>query len=395
MLPFVILPLIRRYLGTYDYDRINSDLVARPGTDHGSVPNSKWPMGLSSSRSGTGKNSGWARQENTDQLPVATQMAGVDMRLSPHAYRELHWHTANEWSYIFNGSVRIAAVNENGESFVDDLSAGDLWFFPAGVPHSIQALDEGVEFLLVFDQGDFSEDATDLLTDFMLRNPKEVLAKNFQTDISDFDQIPKDELYIFDGTPAPTNISAQNITGPNGYLPRDQSYSYHFSEQAPFQVPGGEVKIVDPTTFPIAFNFSVGLFTVRPGAMREIHWHLTSDEWSFFIAGQARVTAFTGPSASATFDFRAGDVGYVPAASSHYVENTGTEDVMYLEVLQAPKYTDLSVGQWLGLTPNQIVKDTLKLPQKLLDHLPKTKRYLVPGNTNSTTTNFTVADPDR
>lgn len=77
--------------GTLSYDRINSDLVARPGTDSGDVPNAKWPMGLSSSRSGTGKNSGWARQQNINELPVAKEMAGVDMRLSPNAYRELHW----------------------------------------------------------------------------------------------------------------------------------------------------------------------------------------------------------------------------------------------------------------------------------------------------------------
>ena len=103
------------------------DLLARPGTDMGDVPNAKWPMGLSSARSGTGKNSGWARQQNTDELPIATAMAGVDMRLAPNAYRELHWHSANEWSYIFSGGVRISAVDQNGQTFVDDLHAGDLW----------------------------------------------------------------------------------------------------------------------------------------------------------------------------------------------------------------------------------------------------------------------------
>lgn len=80
------------------YDRINSDLLARPGTDMGDIPNAKWPMGLSSTRSGTEKNSGWARQQNTNELPIAAAMAGVDMRLAPNAYRELHWHSGNEWS---------------------------------------------------------------------------------------------------------------------------------------------------------------------------------------------------------------------------------------------------------------------------------------------------------
>lgn len=119
-------------LGNYNVDRLNSDAVARPGTDAGDVPNAKWPMGMSTNRAGTGKNSGWAREQNIKDLPIATAMAGVDMALAPNAYRELHWHSANEWSYIFNGSARVSAVNENGEAFVDDVNVGDLWFFPAG-----------------------------------------------------------------------------------------------------------------------------------------------------------------------------------------------------------------------------------------------------------------------
>lgn len=341
-------------------------------------------MGLSHNRFGTGKQSGWARQQNTDQLPAATEMAGVDMRLAPHAYRELHWHIASEWSLMLKGSVRIAAMNEDGETFVDDLSAGDVWFFPAGIPHSIQALEEGCEFLLVFDQGDFSEDNTFLASELMLRNPKEVLSKNLQTPVSAFDNIPQDQLYIFTGTPAPANISEQNVTGPAGIVPYNESYSYHFSQQQPYVVPGGSVKIIDTTTFPIATEFAAALVTVEPGAMRELHWHLTSDEWNFFIQGSARITLFNAPDASQTFDYTAGDVGYIPVAQSHYIENTGTEDVIFLEVLQQPKFTDISVAQWLALTPKQVVKDTLNLPDSTLDNLPKVKQYIKTGNTNMT-----------
>lgn len=86
-------------------------------------------MGLSHNRNGL-VGAGWARQQNKAVLPGATAMAGVDMRLSPHAYRELHWHSTSEWSLILNGSVRVQAVNENGQTFVDDLNAGDVWFFP-------------------------------------------------------------------------------------------------------------------------------------------------------------------------------------------------------------------------------------------------------------------------
>jgi oxalate decarboxylase/phosphoglucose isomerase-like protein (cupin superfamily) len=77
---------------------------------------------------------------------------------------------------------------------------GDLWYFPPGFPHSLQATnatEDGAEFLLVFPDGAFSDDTTFLLTDWLAHIPKEVLAKNFQTDISAFDYIPGEQLYIF------------------------------------------------------------------------------------------------------------------------------------------------------------------------------------------------------
>ncbi|KAH8680613.1 oxalate decarboxylase family bicupin [Xylariales sp. PMI_506] len=367
---------------TYEYEKLNPDIFAPPGTDTGDFPQAMWPMSLSHNKLGLDR-AGWARQQNVDNLPIATEMAGVDMRLEPHAYRELHWHTAGEWSLLLKGSVRIAAVDTDGATFIDDLEAGDVWFFPAGVPHSIQALDEGAEFLLVFDDGSFSEESTFLATEVFMRTPTSVMSKNLQVDIDDF-PVPTEELYIFPGTPAPEDIEEQNITSSAGSLSPANGYSYHWSQQQPYQTPGGSVKILDPTTFPIASMFSAALVVLEPGAMREIHWHTTSDEWNFFIQGSARITVYSAPSAARTFDFTAGDVGYIEAAQSHYIENTGTQDVIFLEVLQAPKFTDISVSQWLALTPRQVVKDTLNLTDAVLDALPKEKTLLKPGNTNLT-----------
>ena len=369
---------------TYDYEKLNPDLFAPPATDAGDMPNSMWPMGLSHNRFGTGDGAGWARQQNTEVLPVATAMAGVDMRLGPNAYRELHWHTASEWGLIMKGCVRVSAINDEGQSFIDDACAGDVWFFPAGIPHSIQAFEEGCEFLLVFDNGGFSEDGTFLVSEMFLRNPLEVLSKDLQADLSAFDNLPQNQLYIFDGTPAPKNISEQNTTSSAGSISGNGSYTYHWSQQAPFEMPGGSVKILDPLTFPVAKMFSAALVTIQPGAMRELHWHTTSDEWSFFLQGSGRITVYAAPASSRTFDFTAGGVGYVPAAQSHYIENTGTEDLIVLEMLQAPKFTDISVAQWLALTPKQVVKDHLHLPDAVIDNLPKEKTLLKVGNTNLT-----------
>jgi oxalate decarboxylase family bicupin protein len=293
-------------------------------------------------------------------------------------------------AFILNGTARIAAVNEGGESFVDDVTTGDLWFFPPGVPHSIQALENGIEFLLVFNDGEFSEDNTFLVSELFERNPREVLAKNLRTDISSFDDLPDGQLWIFNGTAAPPDISEQNVTGPAGVVPLANTYSYHLSQVPPFEVPGGSIKVADSVNFPGAAGFSAALVTVQPGAMREIHWHTHSDEWSYFIQGQARLTVVQAPASSRTFDFTAGDVGYVPISNAHYLENTGDTELVFLEVLQQQTFTDISVNQWLGLTPPQIVKDHLHLPDDVIAKLPKIKPYILPGTGfNNTQTNFT------
>lgn len=83
-------------------------------------------------------------------------------------------------------------------------------------------------------------------------------------------------------------------------------------------------------------------------------------------------------------DYEAGDVAYIPVPASHYIENVGNDDVVYLEVLQQPKYTDVSLSQWIKLVPRQIVTDTLHLPDSLLDSLPEDKQFIVQGNRNLT-----------
>jgi hypothetical protein len=57
------------------YDKINSDKLAPPGTDHGGTINAQWPMGLSHAKLGSGT-AGWSRQENVQVMPAATKMAG-------------------------------------------------------------------------------------------------------------------------------------------------------------------------------------------------------------------------------------------------------------------------------------------------------------------------------
>src|SRR5713101_8473455 len=118
-------------------ERENPDLLASPQTDAGTIPNLKFSFAAARNRLLTG---GWSREVTVRELPIATQLAGVNMRLKPGGIRELHWHKEAEWAYMLAGRARITAVDAQGRNFIDDVGVSDLWNFPAGIPHSIQGL---------------------------------------------------------------------------------------------------------------------------------------------------------------------------------------------------------------------------------------------------------------
>jgi oxalate decarboxylase family bicupin protein len=351
----------------------NPDLLAPPTTDNGDTGNAKWPFAMSHNRLQTG---GWARQQNTEVLPLATSMASVNMRLEAGAIRELHWHKTSEWAYVLSGSTQVTAVDTDGRNFLATVEPGDLWFFPPGIPHSLQATNEsaeGSEFLLIFDDGAFSEDDTFLLTDWLAHVPAEVIQKNFQANPDAFSHIPAQELYIFPSTPPP--IDAVAPSSPQGEV--SSSYSYAMSQVNATQCSGGSVKIVDSTTFTVATTIAAAEVTVEPGAMRELHWHPTMDEWSFFLEGQGRVTIFAAQGNARTFNYQAGDIGFVPTAMGHYVENTGNTTLKYLEIFNTDRFQDISLNQWLALTPPALVKAHLQLSDETIASLSKTKPVVV------------------
>lgn len=59
-----------------------------------------------------------------------------------------------------------------------------------------------------------------------------------------------------------------------------------------------------------------------------------------------------------TFDFQAGDVGYVPFAMGHCIENTGTTPPRFLERFKSSYSADASLSQWMALTPPELVTRT-------------------------------------
>lgn len=352
-------------------DRQNPDLLAPPPTDHGSIPNLRFSFSDAHNRLEKG---GWAREVTQRELPVATSLAGVNMRLLPGAIRELHWHKQAEWSYMLQGSARVTAVDQNGRNFVDDVEAGDLWYFPPGIPHSIQGLKQGCEFLLVFNDGTFSESSTFLISEWLAHTPREVLAKNFGVDEGQFKNIPDHELYIFPAK-VPGPVDSCRVESPHG--PAPQSFTYRLTAQQPIESVGGRVWVVDSTNFTVSTKIAAVLVEVEPGGMREMHWHPNAAEWQYYISGRARMTVFASEGKARTFNYQAGDVGYVPFAMAHYIQNIGKSTLRFLEVFASDHFADISLNQWMALTPPKLLQQHLNLGNRAIAALKKQKQHVV------------------
>ncbi|MGC2265653.1 MAG: cupin domain-containing protein [Candidatus Acidiferrales bacterium] len=357
-------------------DAANPDSNHPVPTDAGGVQTFKYPFSFAHKRQHEG---GWSREVTQRELAISTTLAGVDMRLTAGGVRELHWHSAAEWAFMLYGSARITCIDFEGKSFVTDVKEGDLWFFPTGIPHSIQGLaPDGCEFLLVFDDGNFSEYATVLLSDFMAHTPPEVVAKNFGVNQQALVAMPNKELFIFQAE-VPGALAEDRRIAAGALGPSPIDFAFRTMQTPPTKSnKSGEVRIIDSNNFKISQAISAAIVTVKPGGLRELHWHPNADEWQFYFGGKARMTVFATGGRARTMDFETGDVGYIQKTLPHYIENTGTTDLKFLEMFQSPYYQDLALTEWLVHTPPELVAAHLHLDKATLEALPREKPLIMP-----------------
>jgi oxalate decarboxylase len=320
---------------------------------------------------------GWAKEATVAEFPVSQKLAGVLMSLSPGGLRELHWHAnAAEWAYMIKGRCRVTTIDPQADSEIVDFGPGDVWYFPRGHGHSIQGIgSEDCLFVLVFDNGYFSEFGTFSISDWLGQTAPEVLAKTFGVPVQTFANFPRREVYIAKG-PVPPQLPADPAPGSlsSGAL----THRYRLLAQRPQEFPGGTNRLVSQREFPISATMTGALMRIKPGALRELHWHPNADEWQYYIAGRARLGVFGSHGRSRTEEFAAGDVGYVPQGYGHYIENAGTEELELLIVLNNGSYESISLTAWMAANPHLLLSTNFRVPEATFASFPTRERFM-PG----------------
>jgi oxalate decarboxylase len=278
------------------------------------------------------------------------------------------------------GNCRVTTLDVEGRPYVADVKAGDLRYFPPGLPHSLQGLGPGgVEFVLAFDNGASGEFNTLLVTDWFAHTPPEVLAKNFGVPADAFRNIPLQQRWIFQGElPGALAADQKAIVAAAGATP--YPFIYRLADMKPNKEnASGSVRIADTCNFHASLTVAAAMSTVRPRCMRELHWHPNADEWQYYIQGKGRMTVFnSGPNAN-TAEFLPGDIGYVPKSLGHYVENIGDADLVFMGVFKTARYEEVSLSDWLAHTPPAMVAQTLNLDPAVNAKFPKNSPGTMPA----------------
>jgi oxalate decarboxylase len=320
----------------------------------------------------------YGKEATVEQLPVSKGIAGVSMKLEPGAMRELHWHaTAAEWAFVHTGRVRTTVIAPGGQSETNDFEPGDVWFFPRGHGHMLECLgNEPCHFILMFDNGYFSEFGTFSISDWIGHTPKPLLAKNFGLPEAAFDGFPKEEVYFAKGA-IPPEKPADPL---GGAKPTPQTHKWRLLKNDPkVDNKGGKLWLVDSTQFPISKTFAGAVMEIEPGAMRELHWHPTADEWQYVLDGKVSVTLFGSHGRFRTEVLDRGDVGYIPQGYGHSLENVGDKPCRILIGFNAGVYEDIDLTEWIAGNPADVLATNFGKPTSLFETFPKKDVFFAPG----------------
>ncbi len=331
------------------------------------LPTFKFALEKSSGKVNGGS---FGKEATVRQLPISKGLAGVSMRLEPGTMRELHWHaTAAEWAFVIEGRARTTVIDPHGFAETNDFDPGDVWYFPRGHGHMLECLGEKpTHFILIFDNGYFSEFGTFSISDWLGHTPKPLLAKNFGVPASTFDGFPKEEVYFARGPVPPTKPA----TPLQGWKLPPLTHKYQLLAQPPHAVfKGGREWRVDSTRFPISKTVTGVILDLDPGALRELHWHPTADEWQYIIAGQVSVTMFGSHGRYRTEGLAQGDVGYIPQGYGHSIENVGEKPCRVLIGFNTGIYETIDLSSWIAGNAPDVLATNFGKAASLFDAFPR------------------------
>jgi oxalate decarboxylase len=304
---------------------------------------------------------GWARDITAKSLPVATDIAGAHLYLNAGGVREMHWHSSAEWAYVLSGYCQVTVVDPDGETEVANYAPGDLWYFPKGHAHAIQALgSEACHAILAFDDGLYGEHGTFGLSDWMSRLDSRLLAQALGLPQEAVDGIPAAEVYIRQG-----DVIGRDSVEARAVHVLDARRTHRFSlmtQRPRVSSPGGTIHVASAKEYSISTTITGVVTKLKAGAMHAPHWHSNAYEWHYVAKGRTRVTLFAPDKRMAVAELSPGDCAYIPRGCGHCVQSIGADDSEIVGVLDSGTYSESSLSDWIARAPRYVLANNLGVP---------------------------------
>jgi oxalate decarboxylase len=146
--------------------------------------------------------------------------------------------------------------------------------------------------------------------------------------------------------------------------PTSDTYRFPLASTTPQIVrPGGSITKAVPGNFPVLNDnqVSAGYLVLKPGALREPHWHPTHWEVDYAVTGKGELGIVTPDDQQNISRLEPGDIGFIPTGWAHYIRNVGNTDMIWVLVFNNP-LTDIGLSTMFGGMPTSTFSQTLGVP---------------------------------
>ena len=160
------------------------------------------------------------------------------------------------------------------------------------------------------------------------------------------------------------------------------NFKYNIESERGWVGEGGSAKEATVAEFPISQSIAGVSMRLKPGAIRELHWHALAAEWAYMLEGRCRATVVMPNGQSEISDFGPGDTWYFPRGHGHALQGMGPGEAHFLlgfDNGHFSEYGTFSITDWLSTAPKNVVARTLGIPESAVDQLPKKEIYIGPG----------------
>ncbi len=308
---------------------------------------------------------------SSNNFPILKGMALYLLRLERGGIRVPHWHPDGaELNYCVRGKAIMTIFGPDASLDTFTVDQGEIAFVPQDYIHHIENIGmEEAKFVLAFNH----EKPEDLgITGSLGSMPNRILDETFNQSSSFFSQLNKGSAEdILIGSRQDLQSSSEARDELSRRIPNRHKFNL---DGIPPQIQnvGGTVSLGNANNFPVLGGLACYSLFLRPGGIREPHWHPNAAELDYVVEGTAKMIILSPGGIVDSFKVKAGKIVFIPSGYLHYIESVDAEKTTHFVVFfghERPE--DIGISGSLSAYSNQVLAALFGTDQKIFDSLTR------------------------